>query len=44
MFCLSTEPKHLNTIKEFSYLPVGLGEMQNFLMIGLLIIKEKTFQ
>ena len=26
MFCLSTEPKHLNTIKEFSYLPVGLGK------------------
>ena len=26
MFCLSMEPSHLNTIKEFGYLPVGLGE------------------
>ena len=25
MFCLSMKSKHLNTIKEFNYLPVGLG-------------------
>ena len=26
MFCLSMEPSHLNTIREFGYLPVGLGD------------------
>ena len=26
MFCLSMESKHLNTIKDFNYLPVGLGD------------------
>ena len=26
MFCLSMKPNHLSTIKEFNYLPVGLGE------------------
>ena len=26
MFCLSMESKHLNTIKNFNYLPVGLGD------------------
>ena len=26
MFCLSMEPKHFNVIKEFNYLPVGLGK------------------
>ena len=29
MFCLSMESKHLNIIKEFGYLPVGLGK-ENF--------------
>ena len=29
MFCLSMEPNHLKIIKEFSYLPVGLGK-KNF--------------
>ena len=26
MFCLSMEPNHLKIIKEFDYLPVGLGK------------------
>ena len=26
MFCLTMEPNHLKIIKEFNYLPVGLGK------------------
>ena len=26
MFCLTLKPDHLNKIKNFNYLPVGLGE------------------